>query len=231
MINKNYIQLINITKCYDDGYVAVKNINISINRGEFVTLLGPSGCGKTTILKMLAGFDTPTSGQIIVDGIDIQELPINQRPTATVFQDYALFPNMNVYQNIAYGLKVMRKPLHDVSEELKDESYGIYRNALKKASDEIRKIDAQKEKLLRQIYRVNSLYSAFPKVMNIRSMRYTQFEMKQDYFFKKIIEHYGPEATFKMTRANRRAEINNQINRRLFKVNKPIEYDLKGLNK
>ncbi|GHU32287.1 hypothetical protein FACS1894166_05300 [Bacilli bacterium] len=215
MVNKNYIQLLNITKRYDDGYVAVKNINISINRGEFVTLLGPSGCGKTTILKMLAGFDMPSSGQIIVDGIDIQELPINQRPTATVFQDYALFPNMNVYQNIAYGLKVMRKPLHDVSDELKDESYDIYRNALKKAADEIRRIDAQKDKLLRQLYKVDTLYSAFPKVMNIRSMRRTQFDMKQDYFFNKIIEHYGPDAAFKMTRANRHVEVHNQIRRRL----------------
>jgi spermidine/putrescine transport system ATP-binding protein len=104
---KNYIQLIDIKKVYDDGYIAVQDINISINKGEFVTLLGPSGCGKTTILKMLAGFEMPTNGRILVDGVDIKELPINQRPTATVFQDYALFPNMNVKQNIAYGLKVM----------------------------------------------------------------------------------------------------------------------------
>ncbi|GHU47832.1 hypothetical protein FACS1894218_3140 [Bacilli bacterium] len=211
MVNRNYIQLLNITKRYDDGYVAVKNINISINHGEFVTLLGPSGCGKTTILKMFAGFDMPSSGQIIVDGIDIQELPINQRPTATVFQDYALFPNMNVYQNIAYGLKVMRKPLHDVSDDLKNESYNIYRSALKKAADEIRKIEPQKDKLLRQMYKVDTLYSAYPKVMNIRSMRRNQFDMKQEYFFNKMIEHYGPDAAFKMTSTNRRIEINSQF--------------------
>ena len=97
MAVKNFLKLENINKTYSDGYEAVKNINFSVNKGQFVTILGPSGCGKTTILKMIAGFEDPTIGRILVDGVDIKNLPIHKRPTATVFQDYALFPNMNVY--------------------------------------------------------------------------------------------------------------------------------------
>jgi spermidine/putrescine transport system ATP-binding protein len=171
MITKNYIQIKNITKVYDDGYVAVKDINININHGEFVTLLGPSGCGKTTILKMIAGFEAPTQGQIIVDGVDIKELPVNQRPTATVFQDYALFPNMNVYQNIIYGLKVMRKPLKNIDDVILNKSAQKFRDATKKAATEIRKIRKEQDKLLLDIFRVEKKYSYYPEIATIKDMR------------------------------------------------------------
>ncbi|MBQ3621508.1 ABC transporter ATP-binding protein [bacterium] len=107
-MNNSFIEIMNVEKTYDDGFTAVSNFNLDIKKGEFVTLLGPSGCGKTTMLKMLAGFERPTHGRIIIDSMDVKNIPINKRPTATVFQDYALFPNMTIFQNISYGLKVLR---------------------------------------------------------------------------------------------------------------------------
>jgi iron(III) transport system ATP-binding protein len=87
---------------------AVDQANISIEQGEFVTLLGPSGCGKTTTLRLIAGFEFPTAGRIVLDGETINDLPPNQRDMAMVFQSYAIFPHLNVFENIAYGLKIRR---------------------------------------------------------------------------------------------------------------------------
>ena len=102
------IEIIDLTRQFDDGVVAVDNISFYVRKGEFVTFLGPSGCGKTTTLRMIAGFDKPTSGQILLNGKDISNLPPNKRPINTVFQRYALFPHLNVYDNIAFGLKLKR---------------------------------------------------------------------------------------------------------------------------
>ena len=102
----NIIELKHITKVFDDnGFVAVSDFNLTVKRGEFVTFLGPSGCGKTTTLRMIAGFDIPTEGEILLNGQDITKLPPHKRPINTVFQRYALFPHMNIYENIAFGLK------------------------------------------------------------------------------------------------------------------------------
>ncbi|MFM8320654.1 MAG: ABC transporter ATP-binding protein, partial [Chloroflexota bacterium] len=87
---------------------AVQDVNLQIERGELVTLLGPSGCGKTTTLRMIAGFEFPTSGQIVLDGLEINPLPPNQRGMSMVFQSYAIFPHLNVFENVAYGLNVQR---------------------------------------------------------------------------------------------------------------------------
>src|SRR5512135_975206 len=87
---------------------AVDGVNLEIRDGEFFSMLGPSGSGKTTCLRMIAGFDRPTSGQIFLYGQDVSDLPPYERPVNTVFQDYALFPHMNVEQNIAYGLMIKR---------------------------------------------------------------------------------------------------------------------------
>lgn len=92
-----------------DGIVrAVNEVNVSIAEGEFVTLLGPSGCGKTTTLRLIAGFEFPTAGRIVLDGEEINDQPPNQRDMAMVFQSYAIFPHLNVFENIAYGLKIQR---------------------------------------------------------------------------------------------------------------------------
>ena len=106
--NSNHIiELIDVCKEFD-GASVVENINLYIRKGEFVTFLGPSGCGKTTTLRMIAGFELPTSGQILLNGKDISDLPPNKRPVNTVFQKYALFPHLNVYENVAFGLKLKR---------------------------------------------------------------------------------------------------------------------------
>ncbi len=102
------IELVDITRQFDDGVIAVDNVNLYVRKGEFITFLGPSGCGKTTTLRMIAGFDKPSSGKILLNGEDISDLPPNKRPINTVFQRYALFPHLNVYENIAFGLKLKR---------------------------------------------------------------------------------------------------------------------------
>ena len=102
------IELIGLTRRFEDGVVAVDNIDLYVRKGEFVTFLGPSGCGKTTTLRMIAGFDKPTSGKILLNGEDISALPPNKRPINTVFQRYALFPHLNVYDNVAFGLKLKK---------------------------------------------------------------------------------------------------------------------------
>ncbi|MDD3129554.1 MAG: ABC transporter ATP-binding protein, partial [Candidatus Izemoplasmatales bacterium] len=100
---KALIELKNLTKSYDDEIV-VNNVNLTIYENEFLTLLGPSGCGKTTILRMIAGFIKPEEGEIIIDGRIFNELPPYARPIHTVFQKYALFPHLNVIDNVAFGL-------------------------------------------------------------------------------------------------------------------------------
>ena len=103
------LELINVNKKYDDSF-AVENFNLYVKKGEFVTFLGPSGCGKTTTLRMIAGFELPTSGEILLNGKDISQLPPFKRPLNTVFQRYALFPHLDVYDNIAFGLKLKKIP-------------------------------------------------------------------------------------------------------------------------
>ena len=106
--NSNHIiELVDVCKEFD-GVSVVENINFYVRKGEFVTFLGPSGCGKTTTLRMIAGFELPTSGKILLNGEDISNLPPNQRPVNTVFQKYALFPHLNVFENVAFGLKLKR---------------------------------------------------------------------------------------------------------------------------
>ncbi|MDO4805280.1 MAG: ABC transporter ATP-binding protein [Lachnospiraceae bacterium] len=110
------IELQNITKIYDNGVTAVSDFNLYVRRGEFITFLGPSGCGKTTTLRMIAGFELPTSGKILLNGKDIANLPPYERPINTVFQRYALFPHMNIYENIAFGLR-QKKMAADVIQK------------------------------------------------------------------------------------------------------------------
>lgn len=102
------------------NFHAIKNLNLQINEGEFFTFLGPSGCGKTTILRSLVGFITPTSGQIMLTDRDITHVPIEKRGISMVFQSYALFPTMNVYENIAFGMRVKKASKAEVDREVRD---------------------------------------------------------------------------------------------------------------
>ncbi len=118
-----YLTLENVTKVFPgrggEGEVtAVDNISLDIAKGELVTLLGPSGCGKTTTLRMIAGFEFPNSGNIYLDGQEINNLPPHKRDMSMVFQSYAIFPHLNVYENVAYGLKVARLPKKEVQERV-----------------------------------------------------------------------------------------------------------------
>ena len=107
MTGRSIITFENVTKRYG-RVVAVDNVSLSIDEGEFFALLGPSGCGKTTLLRMVAGFETPDEGRILIDGRDVTETPPNRRPVNMVFQSYAVFPHMSVSANVGYGLKVDR---------------------------------------------------------------------------------------------------------------------------
>ncbi len=106
-MSEHIIELQNVTKYYDDNPV-IDDVSFYVKKGEFITFLGPSGCGKTTTLRMIAGFDLPTKGKILLNGKDISLLPPNKRPVNTVFQRYALFPHLNIYDNIAFGLRMKR---------------------------------------------------------------------------------------------------------------------------
>lgn len=111
------IELIGLEKSYGD-VAAVRGINLSIPAGEFFSLLGPSGCGKTSTLRMIAGFEEPSAGQIIIDGVDVSTLAANERPVNTVFQNYALFPFMSVADNVAFGLKYLHLTKQEVQRKV-----------------------------------------------------------------------------------------------------------------
>ncbi|MCR5055373.1 MAG: ABC transporter ATP-binding protein [Clostridia bacterium] len=114
---KNVVELRNITVKFDNDII-LDNFSLSIKDKEFVTLLGPSGCGKTTTLRLIAGFLQPDSGEILFDGVDVNRVPAHKRPVNTIFQRYALFPNYNVYDNIAFGLKVEGVPKAEIAQRV-----------------------------------------------------------------------------------------------------------------
>ncbi|WP_418304077.1 ABC transporter ATP-binding protein [Novibacillus thermophilus] len=121
-MKQHMVQLHNVVKSFSDN-VVVNNVTMHINKGEFLTLLGPSGCGKTTTLRMIAGFEQPTEGEISIDGQVVHGIPPHKRDVNTVFQSYALFPHMSVYENVAFGLKMKKLKKSEieprVSEALK----------------------------------------------------------------------------------------------------------------
>lgn len=120
-----FLRLRNLSKVFsgrggEGKVVAVDDVNLDINEGEFVTLLGPSGCGKTTTLRLVAGFEFPTEGEIILDGERINDLPANRRDMSMVFQSYAIFPHLSVFENIAYGLKIKRLSRDHIQRQVAD---------------------------------------------------------------------------------------------------------------
>jgi iron(III) transport system ATP-binding protein len=120
-----YLDLITLTKIFpgrggEGEVLAVNDVSLGIGKGELVTLLGPSGCGKTTTLRMVAGFEFPTSGDIFLDGKNINTLPPHRRDMSMVFQSYAIFPHLNVYENIAYGLRVARVSKDEITRRVND---------------------------------------------------------------------------------------------------------------
>ncbi|MBQ8421169.1 MAG: ABC transporter ATP-binding protein [Bacteroidales bacterium] len=118
MANDNIIEIKNISKSFGDKCI-LKDVSISVKKGEFLTLLGPSGCGKTTLLRILAGFGSADSGEILINGKDITNVPPHERPVNTVFQRYALFPHLDVYENIAFGLKLQKVPTDEIDRRVR----------------------------------------------------------------------------------------------------------------
>lgn len=117
-MGKKLVELRNITKSYD-GNVILENFNLYIRENEFITLVGPSGCGKTTCLRMIGGFETPDSGEIYFEGKKINDLEPNEREINTVFQKYALFPHLNVFDNVAFGLRIKKMDPEYIEKEVK----------------------------------------------------------------------------------------------------------------
>ena len=118
--NKSFVKFETVDKSYDGETLVVKDLNLDIPKGEFLTMLGPSGSGKTTCLMMLAGFETPTSGEIYLDGDPISNIPPNKRGIGMVFQNYALFPHMTVKENLMFPLEVRKIPTDDISKKVKN---------------------------------------------------------------------------------------------------------------
>ena len=113
------VRLAGITKKFGD-FVAVDDLNLEIYEGEFFSLLGPSGCGKTTTLRMIAGFEDPTGGEIEVAGVEVQGVPPYRRPVNTVFQSYAIFPHLNVFDNVAFGLRRAKVPKDEIARRVSE---------------------------------------------------------------------------------------------------------------
>lgn len=118
-MSQHIIDLLNITKSYGDTEV-IKDLSLYIRKNEFLTLLGPSGCGKTTTLRIISGFEKPDSGKVLFEGQDISELPPYKRKVNTVFQKYSLFPHMNIYDNIAFGLRIQKMPEEQIRDKVKN---------------------------------------------------------------------------------------------------------------
>jgi len=120
MAEQTIIRFEGVTKQYDDDPAVLDDVSFEIERGKFYTLLGPSGCGKTTILRLIAGFIEPSKGNIYFDGKIINRQPANQRQVNTVFQDYALFPHLNVFENVAFGLRIKKMKNSEITAKVKE---------------------------------------------------------------------------------------------------------------
>ena len=119
MDNHIIVDLKNISKEYG-GVTVLEDINLYIKENEFLTLLGPSGCGKTTTLRLIGGFEKPSNGRVNFEGQDITDVPPYERQINTVFQKYALFPHLDVFDNIAFGLKIKKMPKNEINEKVKE---------------------------------------------------------------------------------------------------------------
>ena len=119
MTNEFIIEVNHVSKQFEDGKFALNDVSLQVKKGEFVTILGPSGCGKTTLLRCIAGFQVASSGDILLKGEDVTSTPPYKRPVNTVFQKYALFPHLNVFDNVAFGLKMKKMEEETIVRKVK----------------------------------------------------------------------------------------------------------------
>jgi len=120
MTENTIIRFERVTKQYDNDPPVLKDVSFEIEKGKFYTLLGPSGCGKTTVLRLIAGFTEPTEGKVFFNGKVVNEVPANKRQVNTVFQDYALFPHLNVFENVAFGLRIKKMKNSDITHKVQE---------------------------------------------------------------------------------------------------------------
>ncbi len=129
---KNYIKIKNLSKSFGDVQV-LKNINLEVEEGEFFSLLGPSGCGKTTLLRILAGFEYPSEGEVFFDDANVTSLPPNLRRSNMVFQNYAIFPHINVQRNIEFGLRKENLSKAEMQQNVSNAAQSTFASILQKA--------------------------------------------------------------------------------------------------
>lgn len=228
-LGKPLISFINLKKVYDNGFEAVKHFDLNIAKGEFVTLLGPSGCGKTTVLRMLAGFEFPTHGKILYNGIDIKNTPINSRPSTTVFQDYALFPNMTVRQNIEYGLKAMRVQSENITDEILKKADVLFADYKKKSVQKIKSLEKHKITLEKDILKCNNEYARKKGWLEIKKMRQQEFNKHITKLQHELYKIHGESFTSKQTLNN---QFRIKLNMMLLKLHLSYRLDVttKGMN-
>lgn len=222
-MKKPILELVNVNKTYEDGFIAVKNFNLKIDKGEFVTLLGPSGCGKTTMLKIIGGFTYPTKGKILYNGIDIKDMDITKRPTSTVFQDYALFPNMTVRQNIEYGLKLMRAPLENVDKNFSIQANKIFEASKKLAQKKIAEIEKTKINIKKDLDKLTKKYQKNKYLADIMEMRRPEFLATLDSLYDRLDQEYGEDY---VTKIPFKEQILDFLNSCLFTLRIPYQFNI-----
>lgn len=175
---KKVIELVDLVKQFG-GKTVLKDLNLAINKGEFVSLLGPSGCGKTTALRLIGGFEWPTRGEIKFYGVDVKDLPAYKRPTNTIFQDYALFPHLTVEGNIKYGLKLVKVPKEHINENALIKLDQLKQKWAEVAKQKMAKLDkeqAEYEKVLETARPKSPKYKKAQKWMDKSDFVYSYWE-------------------------------------------------------
>ena len=181
------IQLTDVAKEFNGDY-AVENFNLYVKKGEFVTCLGPSGCGKTTTLRMIAGFELPSKGTITLNGEDITKIPPYKRPINTVFQRYALFQHLNVYDNVAFGIRLYKGLLPKIDKSTNEQIIGIDQAKIKELKKEIRKISKSKLSEEEKNEQITSLEKEIKKVESKEVPLYEIRHYNDDEIDEKVIK-------------------------------------------
>lgn len=239
MANK-LIELKNIHKAFGDN-VVIDDFSLYVNENEFITLVGPSGCGKTTILRMIGGFENPDRGQIILDGVTINTIPAYQRPVNTVFQKYALFPHLNVFENVAFGLKNFSRILSDI----KNSVAAKYEDEKTRCLRELQTENLDKEEKLKLKQRLKEIKHQIKQETNVEKAKLIEKKLAEvEQKYAPILEDLDRQIDIEWEKddevkeaKNRIKEIKSLIEEQVSngvtesKASKPYEAELKKLNK
>ncbi|KKB26823.1 Putrescine transport ATP-binding protein PotA [Mycoplasmopsis meleagridis] len=208
--NQHIIELIDVVKEFDEKLV-LDHVDLKINKGEFVTLLGPSGSGKTTILRLIAGFEWATRGEIKFNGLDIKDLPAHARDLSTIFQDYALFPHLNVEGNIKYGLVLKRKPKEHIEpkyQKLLTEKIKQWEKKSQLERTKLDRIQNEYEKEMQNFRPSSRQYKKRQKWLDDSDFKYSYWE----YYVNSQIEKFEKKyLTRKLTKMEIQKEVNNIV--------------------